>query len=998
MAMNVFTIPAGAAFADLLVRGVTDKIDLVRQPFALADVTILVPTRRAARTLQESFARNLGGSALLPQIRPLGDVDEDELLFDAGAEDLTLPPVIDPVRRRLLLAALVERWDRARHDGAGTFGFAQAASLARNLAQFIDEAETQGADLSKLESLAESAFAEHWRHVRDFLVLIRDEWPAVMTAEGAINPAERRNLALAMLAERYRARPPAAPVIAAGTTGSIPATAALLREIASLANGSVVLPGLDRELDDDSWSKLDEGHAQFGMKQLLARMELDRREVREWCEDAGHGARSLLLREALRPAPTTDAWRALAVKGRDDIAAGLQGLSLIEPGHPAEEAVTIALILRHALEEAGQTAALVTPDRNLARRVGAELGRWSITIDDSAGRPLANTPPGAFLTLLAEAVSGNFAPVPLLALLKHPFASSGQEPGAFRLRVRELDRFVLRGPRPDPGLNGVAKAIEAAGLRVRDSTPAETIASLAAWWSGLTTLLAPFTAAMAQKHARLGDLARLHAQTAERLAATPDDAAGLRVWAGQDGEAARELMVALESADIDLPEIEPASYPALLRMFAEERAVRPLYGSHPRLAILGPLEARLQHFDVIVLGGLNEGTWPQLPPADPWLSRPMRKTVGLESPERRIGLAAHDFETLAAGPRVFLTRSLKADGSPTVASRWIERLRQLTKGLGLEAQLGSSEPYAAYASTLELPAGSPNPEPRPSPRPALTLRPRSLSVTEIETWLRDPYAIYAKHVLRLRPLDPLDAHVGPLERGSAIHLVLERFLEDCEKGIPPSAHDLFLAKADAVFSEMAIPRATLALWKPRLARAAEWFIGIERERRAAIVRSYLEISGQRIFAAPGGDFKLRGRADRIDVLRSGGAAIVDYKSGAPPSSKQVEILLAPQLPLEGAMLVAGGFADIGKLDAKELIYIRFSGGAVPGAVTSVKGDIEALVEQSAEQLAARIAMFDDEATGYPSRVAPMRSSHIGDFDHLARVREWSLSGWKDDAE
>ncbi|MGD0193018.1 MAG: double-strand break repair protein AddB [Rhizomicrobium sp.] len=997
MAVNVFTIPAGAAFAELLVRGVLQQSD-TRDPFALADTTILVPTRRAVRTLSDSFARNLGGSALLPQIRPLGDVEEDELLFDLTTEDFSLPPVVDLVRRRLLLASLVDRWDRARHDGESTFGFAQAASLARGLGQFIDEAETQGADLAKLEELAGSAFAEHWQHVRDFLVFMRDEWPKVMAAEGVINPAARRNLALAALATRFRNSPPKAPVIAAGTTGSIPATAMLLRTVATLPLGAVVLPGLDRDLDDDSWARLDEGHAQFGMKQLLARMEIDRHDVRDWSAAHENTQRALLLRETLRPAPTTDAWRALAAGGRDAIGAGLDGLSLIEAGHPAEEAATIALILRHALEKSGQTAALVTPDRTLARRVAAELGRWDIAIDDSAGRPLANTPPGAFLSLVADAATSNFAPVALLALLKHPLASAGQEPHEFRHRVRELDRYALRGPRPDPGLCGIAKAIQGARAQSKSDAHKALLASLLHWWGGVAALLEPFAHAMMRPRIRLGELVRLHAQTAEHLAATRTDKGYSRLWAGQAGESARELVTAFERADSDLPVIEPAAYPVLLRMLAEERAVRPAYGTHPRLAILGPLEARLQHFDVAVLGGMNEGTWPHPAPADPWLSRPMRKTLGLESPERRIGLAAHDFATLASGPRVYFTRSLKSEGTPTVASRWVERLRQLTKGLGLQDRLACSESYTAYASAMSVPDGAPAAEARPNPAPALPLRPRSLSVTEIETWLRDPYAIYAKHILRLRPLDPLDAQIGPLERGTAIHLVLERFLRLCETGIPADALNVLLAEGDAVFAEMGIPRASLALWKPRLARASEWFVGIERQRRARIDRSFLEVSGERIFTSKGGDFRLRGRADRIDVLRNGSAVIIDYKSGNPPTNKQVEILLAPQLPLEAAMLAAGGFADIGERTTSELVYIRFSGGQIPGEYKPIKGNVGDLVSRSVELLVGRIALFDDETTAYTSRVIPFSSDIGGDYDHLARVREWSASGWKDESE
>ncbi|HEY5048998.1 MAG TPA: double-strand break repair protein AddB [Rhizomicrobium sp.] len=998
MAMNVFTIPPGAAFADLLARGAIEQADIARDPFALADITIFVPTRRATRTLREAFARALGGAALLPDIRPLGDIDEEKLLFDATAESLSLPQAIDPVRRRLLLAALIGRWDRARNDGNSTFGFAQAAALARSLAQFIDEAETQNADLSKLDSLAEGMLAGHWQLVKDFLGLVREEWPKLMAVEGAVNPAARRNLALGALTQRYRDNPPRTPVIAAGTTGSIPATAGLLRAIAALPKGAVVLPGLDRDLDDENWGLLDEGHPQFGMKQLLENIGIERGDVRDWSPVPTNAPRALLLRETLRPAPTTDGWRAIAQRGSEVIAKGLEGLSLVEAAHPAEEATAIALILREALEQPRRTAALVTPDRNLARRVAAELGRWSIAIDDSAGRPLANTPPGTFLALLAGAAAEEFAAVPLLALLKHPLAAGGQDPVAFRRRVRELDRFALRGTRPDPGLDGISRAIAGARARPGEIGAATNIAALAAWWHQLAALLRPFADAIRQPAIGLGEIVGLHARTAEALAATGDETGAARLWAGSAGEVAGELTIALDRASSDIPAIAGASWPALFRMFAEERAVRPAFGSHPRLAILGPLEARLQHFDVLVLGGLNEGTWPQPPAADPWLSRPMRKSLGLESPERRIGLAAHDFATLAAGPRVWLTRSLKTGGAPAVASRWIERLKQLAKGLALGSRLDSVTPFSAYAANIDLPTQSPVAEPRPAPRPPLHMRPRGLSVTEIETWLRDPYAIYAKHVLKLRPLEALDAEIGPLERGSAVHLVLERFLKESPDAIPANAIERLLAIADAVFAEMAIPAAALVLWRPRFARAAAWFLDVERKRRVSITRSYTEITGRRVFTGPGGDFVLRGRADRIDVLKQGGAALVDYKTGLPPSSRQVEILIAPQLPLEGVILAAGGFEGVGALAPAELIYLRMSGGPVPGELRPVKGDIAALVQKSAELLATRIAQFDDESFPYLPRKVPFRTDIAGDYDHLARVGEWSSFAVKDDAE
>jgi ATP-dependent helicase/nuclease subunit B len=960
---HVFTIPASVPFSAALAKGLIARIGA--DTTALADVTIYLPTRRAARSIAEIFAREAGGAVLLPEFRPLGDVDEDELLLDVSSDALDLPPAIAPLRRRLLLAALIRRWSHTRDGGTMTFG--QAATLSRSLASVMDEVERQGADLSKLDDLAPASLAAHWAEVKAFLSIIPDVWPPLLEKEGAINPADHRNRALEALTARLRETPPERPIVAAGSTGSIPATADLLGVIARLPNGYVVLPGLDRELDADSWERMEPNHPQFTLKQLLQRIGVRRDEVEDWTDVAADIERERLLREVLRPAPTTDAWRALA-EGLDT--PKVDGLSLLEASDPAEEAAIIALMLRETLETPDRTAALVTRDRGLARRVGAELSRWGVAIDDSAGRSLPRTTAGAFLCLVAEAADEGFAPIPLLALLKHPLATLGKEPGAFRRMARTLDK-ALRGPRPDAGLAGIAKALGAAS------------AELQHWFAGVRDVLAPLEVALTGPEVPLNAVLHAHVDAADALAPT--------LWDGSDGAAANDFIRDLADAAGDLPDIEPGSYAPLLHAMMNETPVRPAYGRHPRLAILGPLEARLQSFDLVILGGLNEGSWPAAAADDPWFSRPMRTTLGLEQPERAIGLSAHDFATLAAAPRVVLTRAQKSEGTPMVASRWIQRLQQLTRGLGISDSLALDPKYRAIAEALCDP-GAPTPERSPYPKPPVAVRPREMSVTDVERWLRDPYAIYAKKILNLRRLDPIDADIGYLERGSAFHAVLERFVKR-HAALPADAVGKIAAIVDEVFAEMALPRAITALWRPRFLNAAQWFVGIESERRPLIAESFLEVKGEINFSVDGSSFRLHGIADRIDRLKAGGAAIIDYKTGTPPSGSQVKVLLSPQLPLEGAILAAGGFKGVPALTPTELAYIQISGAAEPGKVKDVGDDAALLSAAALERLKGRVALFDQQSTGYESRVAPVHVDTVGDFDHLARVREWSMSGW-----
>ena len=967
-APHLFTI--GAAFAEALARGLKARAEA--GDYALSDCIVYLPTRRAARGFGEAFAKVLGGAALLPQFRALNDSDEDDLLFDVAQAGMELPPAIAPIRRQLLLATLIQGWSTARGD---SFNFAQSAALADSLAAVMDEAETHAVDLSKLADLAPLALAQHWEQVTAFLTLIRDAWPDILAREARLNPAARRNAAIGLLAQRLEAEPPPGMVIAAGSTGSIPATANLLRVIASLPRGAVILPGLDRALDADSWDKLDPGHPQFGLKQLLDGIGAAREDVKDWYEGSPPLARETLLRETMRPAPTTDVWRALA-DNPGAIAQGLLGLTLAAANDPAQEAMVIALALRETLETEGRTAALVTPDRSLARRVAGELTRWGIAIDDSAGRPLAHTSAGAFLCLLADAADAGFAPVLLLALLKHPFATLGEDPAPFRKHARALDR-ALRGPRPDPGLDGITRAI----AHTRNGE------TLAQWWAGIAALLAPLEQAFAQDELSLPALIDIHVTAAQHLACKPDRECPL--WRGIDGDAAANLIAQFREGAEDLPGIAPRFYPALLRGLAMKVPVRPRPGRNRAIAILGPLEARLQSFDLTILGGLNEGTWPSGTGADPWFSRPMRETLGLPQPERGIGLAAHDFAALAVGGDVLLTRALKTDGTPTIPSRWLQRLMQLTQGLKLEIPASA---YLPLARALADVAAGPRLQ-RPAPTPPVSARPRRLSVTEIETWLRDPYAIYAKHVLKLRPLDPLDDAVGPLERGNAFHKALEAFVKRHPGTLPDGALVELISIAGGIFDEMDIPHGQRAIWRPRFANAARWFLEWERGRRSAIALPRLEVKGSMTFEGPAGPFELVCIADRIDLLIGGGAAIIDYKTGSLPQTDAVERFLAPQLSLEGAILAAGGFDGLAALRADQLIYLRFSGNAkgeqekiFDGAMAQ---DAEALLQQ-------RIAWFDDPATPYTSRVAPQNARIAGDYDHLARVREWSPSGWSEE--
>lgn len=982
---SVFTISPDRPFLDDLALGLhaDPRFGLGAEPAAMAKWRIFLPTRRACRSLAEAFIRANGGRPLLlPRITPLGDIDEDELAFrpSDGADEqghdravlAAVPPAIAPLRRQLLLARLVTK----HKDGA--ISPDQAVRLAGELARLLDQVHTEGLDFSALQDLVPDDFARHWQITLKFLAIITEHWPRILAEEGAIDPADRRSRLLLAQAKLWRERPPEAPVIAAGSTGSIPATAELLAVVAQLPRGVVILPGLDTAADAVTWEALEPSHPQFAMARLLERMGTARAKVGTWpalarSSGPSRTPRVRLINLALRPAASAHAEAAWP-----PLEQALEGVSRLVAPTPQEEARAIALVLREALEHPHRRAVLVTPDRAIARRVAGELQRWGVAVDDSAGVPLAKTPPGTFLRLTARMLVEALAPVPLLAALKHPLAACGLAPHAFRWRVRRLERRVLRGPRPAPGLAGLRAAVDHAG----DALLGDTIGRLDA-------AILPFMELDQAGRQPLSILLAAHLAVAEALAAGKGEPGARRLWAGEAGEQALAFAAEVAEAADDAPSVSVRAYPALLDELMSGRTVRPRYGRHPRLSILGPLEARLISADVVVLGGLNEGTWPARADTSPWMSRPMMTAFGLPEPERRIGLAAHDFAQGFCAPEVYLSRAARVERTPTVPSRWLVRLENVVLGGEMTEWLAGASPHLHWQGLLDRPAEV-GPVAAPSPCPPVKARPRALSVTQIETWMRDPYSIYARHILGLRRLDPLDADASAADYGQFVHHALEAFIAAYPKALPADAEDRLLALGRERLGAHEDRPSVLAFWWPRFQRIVRWFIELERERRGGVAAMAGEVKGEIAFDAPAGRFTLSARADRIDTLRDGDLVIIDYKTGMVPKKKELEAGFAPQLPLEAAIAVRGGFAGVPPGAVAALEHWRLHGKIEGGERCPVKAaDVGALAEEAFAGAAALVARFDLPATPYPSRPRSSHAPKFSDYEHLARVREWS---------
>lgn len=1017
---NIFTIAPGAPFLPTLAASLVNGtliagFEAKGDPLLLASATIYVPTRRAARALRSEFAQLSGsGAAILPVIRPLGEFDED---FDAAPDGLDLAPPIGREQRLIELARLVRAWAKHLPDTARSlFGTdpmvlpasnADAVWLARSLADLMDEAEREGGDWSRLKELVPDDLAHWWQLTLGFMEIVTRQWPEHLAASGFSDPVSHRNALIRREAERLRTKGSKGPVIAAGSTGSMPATAELLKVVSRLNNGALVLPGLDKELDPAAWDLLALaaetpsvfGHPQFGLRKLLDVCGATREDV----ETLGEVyepvmARNRTISLALLPADHTGIWAAVQNK-----TSRLEAVCEIVAPTETSEALAIAIALREAVELGHTPAALVTADRTLARRVSAELERFGILADDSGGMPLEHTPPATlFLTMLGLAF-GQLDPASLLSLLQHPLTALGKERPMARRGAEVADLTLLRGEVLPLQVDAVLAHMrmpeknEPKEERKRpfahrfDPGEIETAVDLG---QALFEALQPLQdlKALAQVDVAQACTASVKAFEAIGL----DAKAGLsRLYGGEAGEQFAGLLASLCGLKSEF-QFPPAEWPTVFRAFMSGQSVKPAPGADPRVFIWGALEARLQTLETVILGGLNETVWPQRPADDPFLSRSMKAKVALDPPERRTGLAAHDFQMLMGHPHVILSRSARRDRAPTVPSRWLQRLHALVGGEETKAMQARGQVYLDWAEQIDQGEKTDRIEP-PKPKPPVDLRPKHFSVTDIETLRRDPYAIHARKILGLEPLPDLVREPDARERGTLFHTILERFVEGREAA--PGKLDDLIRIGREEFDKAQLPPDMQALWWRRFEKSAAAFLEIEAEHAQTIMKSVLEIKSATV---PIGDtgVTLSGRADRIDILKDGTAAIIDYKTGSSSSAQQAKILLAPQLPLEAAMLKQGAFAGLEHMQASELAYVQLKPNCEVKreAVANDGGKLQTATELGDiawEKLEKLIRHYGNQTAPYLSRVLPVSTTAVGDYDHLARVAEWSAGGGED---
>jgi ATP-dependent helicase/nuclease subunit B len=990
---QVYTIPAARNFLDSVAGGVLAQTG--GDPLALADYTILVPTRDVAAALRQSFIeQSQKPLGILPQIISLADIDDREFSLKIGAQQklakslLKVPPAVSRLERQIILAQEIMKIEGMASSPQ------KAMSLGAELGRFLDDIQRHDVSLDSLEALVPVQFKTQWAKTAEFLKIITDVWPAKLAEMQRLDPETRRTVVMQIQAEHWRLHPADKPVLAAGFTDTGAALATLLKAVAALPQGAVVLQGLDSSLDAQEWDKVTEGHPAHHHKSLLQTLGVGREAVQEWSAlsdknsllDKNDLERQKLLSQAMRPSG-----------GNSPVKIGVQALNgldfMISPTEQ-EEAGVIALKLRETLETAGRKTVLVTADRSLARRVSARLRAWEIEVADEAGLPLAHTLTGIFLSATAAMAAEEWAPIALLEALKHPLTGLGDSRENFRKNVAALEDTVLHGVRPEAGAAGMTRALTIAFNRsAKKKVPADK-EQLLIFTDKLQQAGAAFFDAMkSPAPVAFGVLLEAHIRFAEALAATDTMTGTARLWGNAEGKKAAEFLSQLRDVAGRMPDMTGRDYADVLQGLLRDVKMDIPKGRHPFLRIVTPEQAQFIKADTVIIGGMNNGIFPPEPQDNPWLSPDMMRQLKLPSSESAIGHAAHCFVQAASQSEVLLSRARRSGNAPAVESLFMTRLMMVLKQAGLKEKgfdknLTPKTSLPDIHAALQKPAQMTVLEP-PAPTPAIELRPKQLPVTAIEALMRDPYSVYAKYILQLRPKQSIDTSPGVSERGIFTHAALDAFVKKYPVQFPDNAVEELLKIGQETFQTRMDNPAVRAFWWPRFERIAEWFVAFESERRALSKTIGSEVQGRIEMDMGDSVFTLTALADRIDRGQNDALTVIDYKTGSVPTQKSVALGFSPQLTLEALIAFSGGFKGIDAGAVGKIQYWKLTGGRPAGTVTEVKGDVQELVEGARQGVEDLIRSFNDPATPYLSSPRPEWAPRYNDYQHLSRVDEWN---------
>ena len=952
------------------------------KPEKLAEVLFLMPSRRACRNLKEAFVRQNGRApTILPQIRPIADEDEDEIYLSDDTEfSFNLKPAVPPFYRTLVLTKMIMQ--TPKFWGLGDISTIQAYALAQNLAELFDLTVENDLNFDNITNIVREEYAEHWQQILQLLTIITKHWPKILSEEGYMDSSTRKKDLLEEQIKIWQQNPPINKIVLAGTTAGFPILRELVKTVSDFENSEVFLYGIDFYLSDEEWNEITENHPQFELKMLLDYLHLKRSDVIN-LEKQNISVKQRFVSEIMRPAATTSEWQKIVHNKFLD--SDFNYLKIINCDDLRQEAYAIALIMREALEKPHETVALVTTDRNLARRTVAELKRWNIIADDSAGQPLHLSPIGIYLRLIINVLEQDFSGVSLLALLKHPFTKCNLPADKYKIAVYHIEQKWRN-----------------------DKTVSDLLPEEKNLLEYLYSAIKPLNDLYFAPQLNFAQMFETHIKVAEKLADTPQKSGDKIIWRKEAGMAMAKFVAQFSAQAQILGNIPSNDYAKMLTAILSEHSVRVQFGQHPRIKILGPIEARLQHFNTTIIGEVNEGKWPEAPKADMWMSRPMKTEFGMPLPERAIGISASDFAHLLHGEKVYITRAEKDGGTPTTKSRWLMRLETVLaanyadfpeKDIKTAYAFIYDKKYKNWAKNLERSGAEEIAENKlipPAPRPPLYARPRELAAGKFSEWMENPYSIFARYILRLYPLDKLDKTLDSVDYGNLIHDMLFEFNNHYREEYPPKEEAIRELEniAQKLLIERSVSPETSAFWKPNITKAINWIADTEKNHRPEVKLLHNEVNGYTFYNSTGGKFIIKARADRVEETKDGKINIVDYKTGKIPSKASVKSGYSPQLSVEALIAEDGGFSSLKKAQTNKISYWKIGDVVVD---FSEEESAEA-IKNTEKRIKNLIEAFDDENTPYYSHPNPAKSPANSDYEHLSRYREWSIKDFDEDED
>jgi ATP-dependent helicase/nuclease subunit B len=928
---NLLTVPAGESIAHLSAVHILAR----HTPETLAQAVVFVPNRRSVAVMRDAFAHELDGKAtLLPRFIPLADIGDAllGLIGSAAFEILEAIPVAMPLaQQRYILTQQVAIFER-KHRPHVSLDYAM--TMADALMELQENIARAGVSITRAQllDLMPKNYAEHWRDAIEFLAILTDVWPSIEQEMGVITATAHELRVMEALATYWAKQPPAYAVYAVGSTASQSVTAQLLKTIAHMPQGAVILPGIDPTMDAGEWEAIAAGHPLFHLKQFLDGFAIPPANVTPLV----NAPRSIWLEASVPPA--------FVPKWPVRILPDHRSLRLIPCAQPEEEVRVISLLLREALENPAQHVALITPDERLMAQVASHMKRYDITVDRLNAGTLASTQIGSLWAVLLAALMEPERQLPLRSLLHHPLMAidpalrQGLEKGWHGLNRSHAGHL----PRHDANLNAHPNyAALAAFVKQIYKLSSQTM-SASGWVNACRSLLEAWVEESGQAH---------DAVEAELAAIAYAD--GFGAMPIQDFAALLTDRLATPWRDAGL-------------------------NTHPRIHLLTPVEARLQRFDCVIFANMVDDLWPGMHQPNPWMNLAASESLGLPDVAERVSLMAHDVLMLGSYGEVFLTYPRRAGGSPTTRSRFIERLLTLLASHRIaEADITAAH-YASWAQMLYA-SDVYAPEAPATPRPTGAQRPRRLPVTDIEKLVKDPFHIYAKHVLGLRKLDEIDASPEASDFGSLTHKAAEELSRHWDAEKRPATQSELAQMAQHALRELSERPSIDIFWRARLKNGLHYVNHLEAEHRDALTHVACEEKIEQSFPLTGNEaITLYGRIDRVET-RNTGITIIDHKTGQPPSQKEILDGRAPQL-LAYSMLLGD------RVEAVQ--YWALPRLGTQGDITQAEITPEILAQFEAKLRSALLTMLD-EATPFLARPNGGDDRFGGDYDGISRWDEWA---------